>query len=166
MAENVNWGQIINNPILPRFAPCVPGNPTTAAVNTSYLEDGVIGRTLGVLSRVLSYFQSPQVQDLGMSLNFAKCFVYQPSPRPILHLLPVDIPFARWLGAFVGSSAYRGALEAIVEVTKQAHLLLTEMDDPQVELLLTRACLGSAKMAYLARVTPPDTFAPFATAFE
>jgi hypothetical protein len=53
-----------------------------------------------------------------------------------------------------------------VEVTKQAHLLLTEMDDPQVELLLLRACLGSAKMTYLTRVTPLDTVAPFATSFD
>jgi hypothetical protein len=41
-----------------------------------------------------------------------------------------------------------------VEVTKQAHLLLTEMDDPQVELLLLHACVGGAKMTYLTRVTP------------
>jgi hypothetical protein len=53
-----------------------------------------------------------------------------------------------------------------VEVTKQAHHLLTEMDDQQVELLLLRACLGSAKMTYLTRVMPPDTVAPFATAFD
>jgi hypothetical protein len=53
-----------------------------------------------------------------------------------------------------------------VKVSKQAHLLLTEMDDPQVELLLLRACLGSAKMTYLTRVTPPDTVIPFATAFD
>jgi hypothetical protein len=53
-----------------------------------------------------------------------------------------------------------------VEVTTQAHPLLTEMDDPQVELLLLCACLGSAKMTYLTRVTPPDTVAHFATAFD
>jgi hypothetical protein len=40
------------------------------------------------------------------------------------------------------------------------------MDDPHVELFLVRACLGSAKMTYLTRVTPPDTVAPFATAFD
>jgi hypothetical protein len=70
-------------------------NPTTAALNTSYLEDGVVGLTLETLSRVLPYLQSPQVQDLVLSLNFARCFVYQHIPRPIPHLLPVDIPFAR-----------------------------------------------------------------------
>jgi hypothetical protein len=53
-----------------------------------------------------------------------------------------------------------------VKVSKQAHLLLTETDAPQVELLLLRACLGSAKMTYLTRVTPPDTVAPVATAFD
>jgi hypothetical protein len=78
------------------------------------------------------------------------------------YLLPVDIPFARGpstclrlLGAPIGSPAHSaGALEAVVEVSKQAHLLLTEMDDPQVELLLLRACLGSATMKYLTRVAP------------
>jgi hypothetical protein len=63
--------------------------PIIAALNTSYLDGGVIGHTLGTLSRVWSYLQSPQVQDLDMSLNLAKCFVYQPSSRPIPHLLPV-----------------------------------------------------------------------------
>jgi hypothetical protein len=53
-----------------------------------------------------------------------------------------------------------------VEVTKQADLLLIEIGDPQVELLLLRACLGSAKMTYLTRVTPHETVAPFATAFD
>jgi hypothetical protein len=52
-----------------------------------------------------------------------------------------------------------------VEVTRQAHLLLTEMDDPQVELLLLRTCLGFAKMTHLTRA-PPDTVAPFVTAFD
>jgi hypothetical protein len=133
-----------------------------------------MGRTLGTLSRVLSYLQSPQVQDLRLSLNLAKCFVYPPSLRPIPYLLPVDIPFAggptigvRLLGDPIGSpSDSAGALEAVVEVTKQAHLLLTEMNDPQVELLMLRACLGSAKMTYLTRFTPHDTVAPFATAFN
>jgi hypothetical protein len=37
--------------------------PTTAALNTSYLDDGVIEHTLGTLSRVLSYLQSLQVQE-------------------------------------------------------------------------------------------------------
>jgi hypothetical protein len=148
--------------------------PTTAALNTSYLDDGVIGHTLGTLSRVKSYLQSPQVQDLGLSLNLAKCFVFHPSSRPIPHLLPVDIPFAcgpttgvRLLGAPIGSPSHSaGALDAVVKVPKQAHLLLTEMDDPQVELLLLRAYLGSEKMTYLTRVTPPDTVAPIAIAFN
>jgi hypothetical protein len=39
-------------------------------------------------------------------------------------------------------------------------------NNPQVELLLLRACLGSAKMTYLTRATPLDTVAPFATAFD
>jgi hypothetical protein len=92
----------------------------------------------------------------------------------IPHMLPVDIPFARGpttgvrlLGALISSPSHSsGALEAVVKVSKQAHPLLTEMDDPQVELLLLRAFLGSAKMTYLTRVTSPDTVAPFATTFD
>jgi hypothetical protein len=126
---------------------CRPANDDPApvpALNTSYLDDGVVGHTFGTLSRVLFYLQSPQVQDLGLSLNLGKCFVYQPNSRPIPHLLPVDIPFARGpttgkllLGAPIGSPSHcAGALEAVVKVSMQTHLLLTEMDDPQVELLL------------------------------
>jgi Reverse transcriptase (RNA-dependent DNA polymerase) len=148
--------------------------PTTAALITSYLDYGAIWHTLGTFFRVLSYHQAPQVQDLGLSLNLAKCFVYEPNSRPTPHLLPVDIPFARGpttgvrlLGAPIGSPSHcAGDLETVVKVSKQAHLLLTEMDDPQVELLMIRACLGSAKMTFLTRVTSPDTVAPFATAFD
>jgi hypothetical protein len=71
------------------------------------------------------------------------------------------------LGAPIGSPSHSaGALDAIVKVSKEAHLLLTEMDDPQDELLLLCACLGSAKMKNLTRVTPPDAVASFATAFD
>jgi hypothetical protein len=49
--------------------------PTTAALNRLHLDDGVIGHTLGTLSRVLSYLQSPQVQDLGLSLSLVKLFL-------------------------------------------------------------------------------------------
>jgi hypothetical protein len=82
-----------------------------------------------------------------------------------------NIPFARGpttglrlLRTPVGSPSHgSGALEAVVEVN---NLLLTEMDDPQVEILLLRACLGSAKMTNLTSVTPHDTVATFATAFD
>jgi hypothetical protein len=40
------------------------------------------------------------------------------------------------------------------------------MDDPQVELLLLRACLESVKMTYLNRVIPTHTVLPHATAFD
>jgi hypothetical protein len=78
--------------------------PTAAALNKSYVDDEVIGPTLGTLSRVLSYLQSPQVQDLGLSLNVAKCSVYQPSSQPIPHLFPVDIHLAYYWGTVAGGS--------------------------------------------------------------
>jgi hypothetical protein len=125
--------------------------PTTAALNTSYLDDGVIGHTLGTLSRVLSYLQSPQVQDLGLSLNLAKYFVYQPSSRPSPHLLPVDIPFARGpttgvglQGAPIGSPSHSaGALDAVVKVSKQAHLLLTEIMPRRLSSCCSVLALGA-----------------------
>jgi hypothetical protein len=57
-------------------------------------------------------------------------------------------------------------LEKPVAKVSQAHTLLTEMDDPQVELLLLRACLKSGKMTYLNRVIPTHTVLPHAAAFD
>jgi hypothetical protein len=59
-----------------------------------------------------------------------------------------------------------GVLERTVAKVSQAHNLLTEMDDPQVELLVLRACLGSGKMTYLNRVIPTHTVSPHASAFD
>jgi hypothetical protein len=75
-------------------------------------------------------------------------------------LLPADLPFERGpssglklLGVPIGNLEFcSGVLERIVAKVSQAHDLQTEIDDPQVELLLLRACLGSGKMTYLNRV--------------
>jgi hypothetical protein len=57
-------------------------------------------------------------------------------------------------------------LEKKFAKVSNAHDLLTEMDDPQVELLLLRACLGSGKMTYLNRAIPTHTVLPHAAAFD
>jgi hypothetical protein len=59
--------------------------------------------------------------------------------------LAVLLPGYGCWGVPIASPAHSaGALDAVVKVSKQAHLLLTEMDDPQVELLLLRA-LGAQR---------------------
>jgi hypothetical protein len=59
----------------------------------------------------------------------------------------------------------RGVEKTVAKVS-QAHNLPTERDDPQVELLLLRACLGTEKTTYLNRVIPTHTILPHATAFD
>jgi hypothetical protein len=120
---------------------------------TSYLDDGLLGHNLGTLTRVLEYVQSPAVQSLGSYLNVKKSSIYQPNHQPIHHMLPADLLFERGpssglklLGAPIDNLEFcSGVLEKTVAKVSQAHNLLTEMVDPQVELLLLRACLGSGK---------------------
>jgi hypothetical protein len=71
------------------------------------------------------------------------------------------------LGAPIGILEFcSGVLQKTVAKVSQAHNLLPEMDDPQVELLLLRAYLGSEKMTYLNRVIPTHTVLPHATSFD
>jgi hypothetical protein len=149
-------------------------NTPGMALNTSYLDYDLFGHNLGTLTRLLEYLQSPAVQSLGLYLNIEKSSIYQPNYLPIPHLLPADLPFERGpssglklLGAPIGNLEFcSGVLERTVAKVSQAHDLLTEMDDPQVELLLLRACLGSGKMTFLNRVIPSHTVLPHATAFD
>jgi hypothetical protein len=137
-------------------------------------DDGLFGHNLGTLTRVFENLQSPAVQSLGLYLNIEKSSIYHQNHLPIPHLLPADLFFERGpsfglklLGAPIGNLEFcSGVLERTVAKVSQAHNLLTEMDDPQGELLLLRACLGSGKMTYLNRVIPTHTVLPHATAFD
>jgi hypothetical protein len=121
------------------------------SLNTSYLDDGIFGHNLGTLTRVLEYLQSPTVQNLGLHVNVEKSSIYQPNHLPIPHMLPADLPFERrppsglkLKGASIGNlDFYSGVSEKTVAKVRQTHTLLTEMNDPQFEILLLRACLGS-----------------------
>jgi hypothetical protein len=110
--------------------------------------------------------------EFGVHLNVEKSAIYQPNHLRITHMLPADLPFERGpssglLGAPICNLEFcSGALEKTVAKVNQAHSLLTEMDDPQVELLLLRACLGSGKMTYLNRVIPTHTVFPYGAAFD
>jgi hypothetical protein len=127
------------------------------ALNTSCLDDGLCGRNLGTLTRILEFLQSATVQNLGLYLNVEKSSIYQPNHLPLPHMLPAELPFEpvpstgiKLLGAAIGNLEFcAGLLEKTVSKDSQAHDLLTEMGHLQVELLLPRACLGSGKMTYL-----------------
>jgi hypothetical protein len=144
------------------------------ALNTSYLDDGLFGHNQGTLTCVLEYLQSPAVQSLGLYLNIEKSSIYQPNQLPIPHMLPADFPFERGpssglklLGARISNLEFcSGVLERTVAKVSQAHDLLNEMNDLQVELHLLRARLGSGKMIYLNRVIPTHNVLPHATPFD
>jgi hypothetical protein len=97
-------------------------------------------------------------------MNTCACFTQQ----------PVDLPFERGpssglilLGAPIGNLEFcSGVLEKTVAKVSRAHNLVTEVDDPQAELHILQASLGSEKMTYLNRVIPTHTVLPHATAFD
>jgi hypothetical protein len=120
------------------------------SLNTSYLDDGLFGHNQGTMTRVLEYLQSPTVQSLGLYLNIEKSSIYQPNHLSIPHMLPADLPFEcgpssglKLLGAPIGNLEFCSeVLEKTVAKVSQAHNLLTEID-PQFQLLLLGACVGS-----------------------
>jgi hypothetical protein len=142
------------------------------ALNTSYLDDGLFGHNLGTLTRVLEYLQSPAVQSLGSNLNIEKSSIYQPNHLPIRRMLPAELPCERGpstglkiLGASIGNLEL-GELDKTVAKISQALNLLNEMDNPQDEFVLLRACLGSGKVTHINRVIPIHTVLPHATTLD
>jgi hypothetical protein len=63
------------------------------------------------------------------------------------------------LGTPVGDTTFvKAALARRLPDVQAAHSLITEMDDPQIELHLLRACFGYCKVNHLARTVPTPFF--------
>lgn len=124
-------------------------------MNSWFLDDGHIAGKVDDVIKCLNIIETNGIK-LGLKLNLKKCVVYGANvdnfPRDIIRNYEGLIV----LGAPIGSDSFVKAV-----VNKQIYkasvgiFKTSEINDPQMELLLLRCCTGSPKMTYWQRTCAP-----------
>jgi hypothetical protein len=138
-----------------------------------FLDDGTLVGPLPVVQQAV-HLLNDRAPTFGLHLNPPKCRVWSPVPHPLLiQGFPAGFvhepgPGLLVLGAAVTLSDEYAAAVAQDTVNAAAGLLerLSLLRHPQAELLLLRRCLGSCKIVFTARCTPPAAAAPALEAFD
>jgi Reverse transcriptase (RNA-dependent DNA polymerase) len=147
-------------------------------LNAWYLDDGtLIGDTIEV-AKALRLVQE-EGPSLGLHLNLSKCELYWPrvdvrrSPlagvSPLFDSsIPVRAAGVKLLGgaASLDGEFVRGVFRSRVTKAIQSLTFLEAFDNPQVELLLLRSCVGAGKLVYALRTSAPSDIAVEVPAFD
>ena len=136
-------------------------------VSAWYLDDGTIaGTQQGVCSALhaITSLGPPR----GLTMNTCKTSLWWPNlalhPSVSLQLRELDRALLRPPGegvTILGSpvshlpSFYTSYLSSKIDLTISAMRSLGVLQDPQIQLLLLRSCLGSCRLVYLLRSVPP-----------
>ena len=140
-------------------------------LNIWYLDDGSLIGPRAVLAQILQELRS-QGPRAGLFLNLDKCEVFWPSgdsrfphfPREIIRLTEgVSLLGSPLWGS---RSFFNSHVSLIIDKTAITQDLLTDLDDPQVELHLLRSCLGSCKLNHILRTVPSDLISCHLTRFD
>ena len=106
----------------------------------------------------------------GLHLNLAKYEIFWPSGDSTFPEFPVAV---RRVGIISGGvellgcplwgtlNFYSDCFDRSLLRLSQAHALLGDLEDPQVELHLLHSCVGVCKITHLLRCVPPDVVQPF-----
>ena len=135
------------------------------ALNQWYLDDGdLIGKT----EHLVKAFKviSENAPELGLHLSLPKCQLFWPTKNPDFEIeknvFPPDIERVRCegvdlLGSPLGSEDFcdKLVMDRVQKIEKTLDML-PELDDPQIELLLLRSCVGLPKFAFPMRTCPPS----------
>ena len=122
-------------------------------VHVWYLDDGTIICPSEIVSDVYSFIVH-FIPSLGLELNASKCNVFAPTYQSEWNDLPEELQKSidgiTLLGTPVGSQSYiHNVVDKKVKNIITAIDLLPELNDPQAELCLLRACFGNSKIAHL-----------------
>ena len=137
-----------------------------------YLDDGTVVGELGDVASAWRLILE-EVGKLGLNVNKKKCELFLPQgfegdvPVELSGVPVVQGPGFELLGAPVGERAFcedyvRKRVAKIEGALKHLELV----DDPQVELLLLRNCLGSPRFIFALRSAPPEDIADAVRAFD
>jgi hypothetical protein len=125
------------------------------------LDDVTCAGSLSETSKALEYLHRIG-PEFGLLLS-PKTIIWSPSQHPIS--IPINPlwsiasgPSIPLLGGLLSTDvhSFTSFFRSKISIY-QSHLeVLTQLHDPQLELLLIRACLGASKFNYLLRITPPS----------
>ena len=136
-----------------------------------YLDDGMF---VGSIEAVREAFDLINVEstNIGLELNTSKCELWWPTRSEEWNTFPpavqrINSDGIEFLGAGIGSPRFVNELNAS-RAEKAANLqsLITEMDDPQCELLLLRSCAGVCKVTHALRTSPPNAIGDSISTFD
>ncbi len=128
-----------------------------------YLDDGTIIGDAGEVARALDILRV-NGPDMGLHLNLSKTEVFWPScdgQKQRVDLFPAALrrppTGVKLLGGAVSRDGHFIQDLAMKRAIKAVDLmrLLSQLRDPQSELLLLRSCMGIAKMFFGLRTCPP-----------
>ena len=131
-------------------------------LNKWYLDDGTIVGKIEDVHHALHIVQE-ECASIGLQLNESKSVLFWGSmdlvkldcfPAAILRSADSGVKF---LGAGAGSNEFVNTI-AQKKVDKIGKILEATkgLEDPQMELLLLRSCIGLPKFAFLLRMCPPE----------
>lgn len=157
---------LVLNVLITRIKEAVP----ELILNAWYLDDGVlIGQTDAIKKAYDLIVQEGPA--LGLHLNPAKCVLFWPNavaewsdfPQSLVRTTDGMVV----LGSPIGSDAFiRTHVRAKVEQISNLMRTVKDLQDPQEELLLLRACVGFPKLVFTVRTTPSQTISNELNDFE
>ena len=128
-----------------------------------YLDDGILVGTPTALS---SFLNALQLQGPSYGLH-PKCEVFWPSgdqsfvdfPPAVKRVVLSQAGGIDFLGSSIwGSPDFLSSfMGSVVDRVSVLQTRLQDLEDPQVELLLLRSCLGVCKLNYLLQTIPPGS---------
>ena len=131
------------------------------ALQTWYLDDGVLIGKREDLAAVLFYLGTEAVQEMGFHLNLTKCEVWWPSGDRSFPQMPPEIQRqtegVEILKLPIGSDDF--VLQSLQKRVQRMTSILDKLgmlEDSHIEFTILRACLGAAKLTYALRGIPPS----------
>ena len=138
-----------------------------------YLDDGSMAGPGEELVKAWDLIQE-ESRKIGLRVNARKCEIWTAEGTDVewLKSFPeevVRVPDQGFelLGAPIGSSSFcREFAEKRVRRVKEVIDRLPELDDPQMELILLRSCIGFPKFGFTLRSAPPEDIEAAAKSFD
>jgi hypothetical protein len=140
-------------------------------LNVWFLDDGTLCGPIDAVKKAFEVIIS-EAPSIGLELNRSKCCVFWPNAD--CNILSSQFPGVSVrsdgiivLGSPVGDPQFCqddliNKMESLFELVEAS----TELDDPQLQLILLRACLGLPKVVYHLRTTPPNIMSSIASTFD
>jgi hypothetical protein len=128
-------------------------------INAWYLDDGTLIGPTESIHKAYSIIIDIGPR-LGLHLNPSKCILYWPTYNPAWDTFPEEIirttEGVKLLGSPIGTDSFTQEQVSKTVITLRPIMdAVSDINDPQIELTLLRACVGFPKIVFSLRVCPP-----------